>query len=62
MSREERRLKTKKNFINEIENNIYFKKHFRKKEQRKVIQEKYGVSLIRNVLIGFKIIDDNDYE
>jgi phage/plasmid-associated DNA primase len=61
MSREERRSKTKKSFINEIENNIYFKKHFRLRDKRKVIQEKYGVSLIRNVLIGFKIIDNNDF-
>ena len=54
MSKRERRELNKKAFVEKVSGNIHFRKYFKAREKSKIIQEKYGVKEMRNVIIGFK--------
>ena len=53
MSKRERREMNKKGFTEKIAGNIHFRKYYKEVEQSKLVKEKYGVSKMRNVLVGF---------
>lgn len=53
MNKKEKRLYTKKYFLEKVATNIMLRKFYKEREQRKEIREKYNVKEMRNVLIGF---------
>lgn len=57
MSKTERREMSKKGFVEKVSGNIHFRKYYKEREKSKAVQEKYGVQLMRNVLVGFKRIE-----
>lgn len=62
LSKRERRELNKRNFIEKVSGNIHFRKFYKEREKSKAIQQKYGVTLMRNVLIGFKETENADSE
>ena len=57
ISKRERRELNKKGFTEKISGNIHFRKYYKEREKSKMVQEKYGVSLMRNVFVGFVKIE-----
>lgn len=57
MSKRERRDLNKKAFLDKVSGNIHFRKYYKEREKSKVVQEKYNVKEMRNVLVGFKRIE-----
>ena len=52
-SKKERRDYNKKNFIEKLSKNVFLKKYYKERERRSEIIQKYNLSEIKNVLIGF---------
>ena len=62
MNKKEKRLYNKSYFIEKVSTNVSLRKFYRERETRKIVQEKYAVKQMRNVLIGFKLKVDIDEE
>ncbi|MCP4159045.1 MAG: hypothetical protein GY760_03135, partial [Deltaproteobacteria bacterium] len=60
MSKRERREMNKKGFTEKITGNIHFRKYYKEVEKSKIVQEKYGVTKMRNVFVGFVRIVKGD--
>jgi phage/plasmid-associated DNA primase len=60
LPKKEKRELNKDKFIEKISRNVYLKRYYREDERRKVVKEKYDCERIRNVLVGFKKLEENE--
>jgi phage/plasmid-associated DNA primase len=60
MNKQEKRTYTKSYFIEKIQNNIFLKSHYKDRERRKDILNRYGRSEMRQVLVGFKVKEEDE--
>ena len=63
MNKVEKRNCNEKNFIEFFEKNPFTRKYYKDREQRKIILNKYNLTNIRNILVGFKkIVEETENE
>ena len=60
MNKQEKRTYTKSYFIEKIQNNIFLKSHYKDRERRKDILNRYERSEMRQVLVGFKVKEEDE--
>jgi phage/plasmid-associated DNA primase len=59
MTKKERRTTSKKTFIKDFSESVFFRKFYKEDERSKAVLERYNVSRMRNIIVGFKQIEDD---
>jgi len=60
MSKKDKRTYTKNYFTEKIQNNIILKYHYKERERRKEIVQKYRITEMKQVIWGFKLKTSNE--